>query len=230
MTESRQTESRAAEHHIHLQADDVRRVYKRYAPIYDVFFGKIVDTGRKQACEHVNSLGGRVLEAGVGTGLSLPMFGPDVKVTGVDLSGEMLERARQRVAREGLTNVEELREMDIAALDYPDDSFDVVVSMYTITAVPDPLKVMAEFERVCRPGGEVVLVSHFKSEKGLYQHVEALMAPHGKKLGWHPAMPVEYIMGQPNLTLVETRRFRPFGLFSMLRFRKTDSEAPEPLH
>ena len=127
--------------------------------------------------------------------------------------------------RGGLTNIESLREMDITTLDYDDASFDVVVSMYTITAVPEPRKVMSEFARVCRPGGEVVIVSHFKSEKGLYQHVEALMAPHGRKLGWHPAMPVEHIMSDPRLSLVESRRFKPFGLFSMLRFKRLEDAA-----
>lgn len=220
MTETQRPRNDNERHHIHLEADDVRRAYKRYAPIYDLFFGKIVDPGRKQACDHINTLQGRVLEAGVGTGISLPMLAPHLKVTGVDLSGEMLERARQRVERHGLKNVEELREMDISDLDYPDASFDVVVSMYTITAVPEPQKVMAELERVCKPGGEVVLVSHFKSEGGFYQHIEALMAPHGKKLGWHPAMPVEHIMTRPTLELVESRKFKPFGLFSMLRFKR----------
>ncbi len=229
MTESQHAET-ARQHHLNLDVDDVRRAYRRWAPIYDVFFGKIVDAGRRQACDHINTLGGRVLEAGVGTGISLPMYGRDLNVTGVDLSSDMLERARQRVAREKLGNVEELREMDITELDYPDESFDVVVSMYTITAVPEPQKVMAEFDRVCRPGGEVVLVSHFKSEGGWYQPIETLMAPHGKKLGWHPAMPVEHIMTQPRLKLVESRRFKPFGLFSMLRFKKLHDGESAAVH
>jgi phosphatidylethanolamine/phosphatidyl-N-methylethanolamine N-methyltransferase len=198
----------------------VRRAYARWAPVYDMTFGLIADAGRMRTVEHINRLSGHVLEVGVGTGISLSRYRPHLKVTGIDLSPEMLERARERVVRRRLKNVEAVLEMDASAMCFADSSFDVVVAMYVLTVVPDPAKVMAELERVCRPGGEVIIVNHFSQEHGVRGAVEKGMARFAGTLGWRPEFPVETLLGHDGLRLVDAQSLKPLGLFSMLRFTK----------
>lgn len=201
----------------------VRRAYARWAPVYDMTFGLVADAGRMRTVEYINRLSGKVLEVGVGTGISLARYRPDLKVTGIDLSPEMLERARERKERRRLANVEAILEMDASAMRFADDSFDVVVAMYVLTVVPDPGKVMAELERVCRPGGEVIIVNHFSQEHGVRGAVEKGMARFAETLGWRPEFPVETLLGTEGLHLVDAQPLKPFGLFSMLRFVKEPS-------
>ena len=130
----------------------VARAYGRWAPIYDLVFGRVFARGRGAAIEAAERVGGRVLEVGVGTGLSLPDYGGDTRLVGVDISEPMLEKARERVRKLGLRNVEGLHVMDAEALDFADGSFDVVVAQYVVTAVPDPEAALDEFVRVLKPG------------------------------------------------------------------------------
>jgi phosphatidylethanolamine/phosphatidyl-N-methylethanolamine N-methyltransferase len=199
---------------------EVRLAYKRWAPVYDYTFGLIASVGRKRSIEHINTRSGSVLEVGVGTGLSLPHFNKDLQITGIDLSPEMLAKARERAEELKLTNVKGIYEMDASALAFADNSFNTVVAMYLITVVPDPARVMRELERVCAPGGEVILVNHFSQDHGARGWVEHRMAPYADLLGWHPVFPVEKVMVCPSLKLVEKRGLFPVGLFSMLRFQK----------
>jgi phosphatidylethanolamine/phosphatidyl-N-methylethanolamine N-methyltransferase len=136
----------------------------------------------------------------------------------------MLEKARERVAAEGLRNVAGLHEMDAGDLKFPDGAFDTVVAMYVMTVVPDPEKVMRELARVCRPGGEVLIVNHFSTEDGMRGWVERRMAPFADKLGWRPVFDVARVMVCGDLTLIEKRGLRPLGLFTMMRFRKAGGE------
>src|SRR5437868_5449837 len=138
--------------------------YRRWAPIYDYTFGRIAREGRRHAVELINEGDGRVLEVGVGTGLSLPAYGRHLEIVGIDLSPDMLEKARERVVEERLKNVIGLHEMDAGDLKFDDTSFDTVVAMYVMTVVPDPEKVMRELSRVCRPGGDVIIVNHFSAD------------------------------------------------------------------
>ena len=199
---------------------DVREAYRRWAPVYDYTFGKISTTGRRHAVEIINSGTGKVLEVGVGTGLSLPEYKPHLEITGIDLAPEMLERARERVAAENLTNVAGLHEMDAGNLQFPDASFDTVVAMYVITVVPDPEKVMRELARVVKPGGEVMLVNHFSQDDGVRGWVERRMAPFADLVGWHSVFNDSRVMVCDDLKLIERRALRPWGLFTMMRFRK----------
>jgi phosphatidylethanolamine/phosphatidyl-N-methylethanolamine N-methyltransferase len=199
----------------------VREAYRRWAPVYDNTFGLVAAAGRRKAVELINQRRGSVLEVGVGTGLSLPHYAPYLKITGIDLSTDMLEKARQRVARNGLLNIEGLHEMDAAELTFPDESFDTVVAMYVMTVVPQPGKVLAELERVCKSGGEVMIVNHFSQDHGARGWIEKKMAPYSERLGWHPVFPIERVMGAPRLTLIERKPLRPFGLFTLVRFRKS---------
>ncbi len=203
-----------------LDLTSVREAYRRWAPIYDWTFGVIASAGRRKAVELINQRRGEVLEVGVGTGLSLPNYAPYLKITGIDLSTDMLAKARERVERCGLRNVSALREMDAADLDFPDGSFNTVVAMYVMTVVPDPDKVLAELDRVCAPGGEVMVVNHFSQDDGLRGWMERKMAPYSDRLGWHPIFPIERIMGNRHLSLIECKPLWPMGLFTLVRFRK----------
>lgn len=203
-----------------MDVSSVQRAYRRWAPIYDLTFGRVAEAGRLHAVEIINRRKGTVLEVGVGTGLSLPRYADHLKIAAIDLSPDMLARAQERVEDEGLSNVTGLHEMDAGALAFDDDAFDTVVAMYVMTVVPDPEQVMAELERVCAPGGEVLLVNHFSEEDGPRGWVERKMEPLANTLGWRPVFPVDRVLGTSGLRLSERRSLRPAGLFTMLRFVK----------
>ena len=198
----------------------IRTAYRRWAPVYDNTFGRFTTEGRRHAVEFINQRHGKVLEVGVGTGLSLPDYGRHLEIVGIDLSPEMLDKAREKVAEEGLSNVTGLHEMDASELTFPTGSFDTVVAMYVMTVVPEPEKVMRELARVCKVGGEVILVNHFSQEEGVRGWVERRMAPFADKLGWHPVFDVDRVLVCDNLKLIGRRALRPWGLFTMLRFEK----------
>jgi len=198
--------------------------YARWAPVYDKVFSLVMRPGRKAAAAAVNRLSGRVLDVGVGTGLELPMFGNQVKITGIDLSAPMLDIARQRVADLGLSNVEDLKVMDAMNLEFADGSFDAAVTPYVITTVPDPARTMDEMARVVRPGGEIIIVNHIGAENGPIAWIEAFMGSHSHKLGWRPQFPWsvigDWIAKRPDIELLERRTLSPLGLFTLVRLRR----------
>jgi phosphatidylethanolamine/phosphatidyl-N-methylethanolamine N-methyltransferase len=198
----------------------VRKAYARWEPVYDMVFGELLAPGRRQAIETINRRDGRVLEVGVGTGISLPQYRRELKITGIDLSPAMLAKARERVERHGLDNVEALLEMDAAAMTLEDGSFDVVVAMYVLTAVPDPAAVMRECERVCRPGGEVLVLNHFSDGQGVIGFIEKVSAPAASLIGWRPEFPRAAIMVCDGLELMEAQSLSPLGIMQLLRFVK----------
>jgi phosphatidylethanolamine/phosphatidyl-N-methylethanolamine N-methyltransferase len=199
--------------------------YRRWAPIYDYTFGRIAREGRRHAVELINEGDGRVLEVGVGTGLSLPDYDRRLEIVGIDLSPDMLEKARERVASEALGNVTGLHEMDAADLKFPDAAFDTVVAMYVMTVVPEPEVVMRELARVTKPGGQVLLVNHFSQREGVRGWVERRMAPFADKIGWRSVFDVSRVTVCDDLELVQRKSLRPLGLFTMLRFAKADAAA-----
>lgn len=198
----------------------VTSAYARWAPVYDVVFNAPLSFGRKKAVAEANLRQGKVLEVGVGTGLSLPDYSRQLTVTGIDISEEMLARARRRVADKGLGNVAGLQAMDAGDLAFGDASFDVAVVMYVMTVVPDPVAVLRELERVVRPGGTVVIVNHFASTKGLRAAFERGLAAFGSHLGWDPLFPKERILKNTQMPLVAEQSVAPFGLFSVLVFQR----------
>lgn len=194
--------------------------YRRWAPVYDMTFGRITHAGRRHATKVANDAGGHVLEVGVGTGLALPYYCSELRVTGIDFSQDMLERARAKIAEENLSHVAELRQMDARALDFPDGHFDTVVAMHLISVVPDPEQVMAEMARVCRPGGQILLVNHFAREEGWLAWFERKFAPFADYLGWHSNFPKDRVLGVQDLQLVEEKPLTSLGLFTFLRMEK----------
>ncbi len=203
-----------------MDVHSVRKAYARWAPIYDASFGTVTQIGRRRAISAINAGQGKLLEVGVGTGLSLPGYSKDLEITGIDLSVDMLERARERVARKNLKNVAGIHEMDAGDLTFPDGYFDTVVAMFVMTVVPDPVTVMAELERVCAPGGSVVIVNHFFGGQGVRGTVERALTPFAQKLGWRPDFPLDLVMKQDGLKLSGVRSLPPMRLFTMLEFKK----------
>lgn len=170
-----------------MHIESVKTAYRRYARFYDGVFGPMLQPGRKALLKALGCRSGdRVLEVGVGTGLALPMYPPDVRVTGIDVSREMLERARERVAKKGLKNVEALLEMDAQSMSLPDASFDKVVAMYVVSVVERPAKLIEELHRVCKPDGEIFLVNHVHSKNPVMGALEKRLARFSDALGWHP--------------------------------------------
>lgn len=203
-----------------MKPEAVTASYRRWAPVYDHTFGAFTRLGRRRVAEHVNRRGGSVLEVGVGTGLSLPSYGDGVQVTGIDFSAEMLAKAREKVARLGLTSVVALRQMDARQLDFPDASFDSVVAMHLVSVVPEPETVVAEMARVCKPGGEVIILNHFLHEDGTLATLGRRFAPLADTLGWHSDFPKDRVLVSEILEVVEERPSPPFGMFTRLRLRK----------
>jgi phosphatidylethanolamine/phosphatidyl-N-methylethanolamine N-methyltransferase len=163
----------------------IERAYARWAPVYDLVFGAIFERGRHAAIAAAERIGGRVLEVGVGTGISLPAYSRATRLCGVDISEPMLRKAHERVDELGLSNVEGLWMMDAEHLSFPDDSFDVVVAQHVVTTVPNPEATLDEFARVLKPGGEIVLISRVGADAGLRRALEQWFSPAAARwLGW----------------------------------------------
>jgi len=202
----------------------IAKAYARWAPIYDVVFGAVFDRGRKTAIAAAERIGGRILEVGVGTGLSLPHYSRSNRVVGVDLSAPMLRKAKARVAEHRLTQVGGLAVMDARHLGFADAVFDVVVAQYVITTVPDPETTLDEFTRVAKSGGEIILVNHLGAEAGPRAAFERGVAPLARRLGWQPEFRWErlakWAARHGGVRVVERRPIPPLGHFSLIRFAK----------
>jgi phosphatidylethanolamine/phosphatidyl-N-methylethanolamine N-methyltransferase len=201
-----------------LDADDVRDAYRRWAGVYDVAFGGVSAIARRRAVALTNRLPGRsVLEVGVGTGLALPRNQPEKRITGIDLSAEMLAQARKRVVQFRLRNVESLHEMDAEATDFGDASFDIAVAMFVASVVPNAPRLLAEMRRVVRPGGTILFVGHFAAKAGPRWWVERAMAPASRALGWHPDFSMDELLSAGDQARAEAVPVPPFGIFTLVR-------------
>ena len=202
----------------------VETAYDRWAPIYDLVFGGVFSKGRRAAIIATNNIGGRVLEVGVGTGISLPQYAPNLRIFGTDISEGMLRKAKARVAALRLKNVEGLAVMDAEKLEFPDNSFDVVMAQYVVTAVPNPEAALDEFARVLRPGGEMILLSRVSADAGLRHFIERRLQPVVRQLGFRTDFAwsryTQWASKAHGVELVERRPVPPLGHFSLIRFRK----------
>jgi phosphatidylethanolamine/phosphatidyl-N-methylethanolamine N-methyltransferase len=212
-----------------LERDQVAEAYGRWAPVYDIVFGPVFSRGRRSAVEAAERIGGRILEVGVGTGLSLDQYARRNRITGIDISEPMLEKARERVKRLRLGNVEDISVMDAEHLTFADASFDVVVAQYVVTAVPNPENALDEFVRVVRPGGEIIITTRLGAETGVRGTVEKWLMPVTSRLGWRTEFPwaryEDWATGAP-VRLLERRALPPLGHFWLLRYaRLNDGEA-----
>ena len=184
----------------------------------------------RAAIAATNRIGGRVLEVGVGTGISLPLYAPHLRIFGTDISEAMLEKAKKRVTEFGLKNVEGLAVMDAEKLEFPDDSFDVVMAQYVVTAVPNPEAALDEFARVLRPGGELIILTRVSADAGMRRFIEQRLQPVVRPLGFRTAefawsRYAKWLAGARGVELVERRLVPPLGHFSLVRFRKIDIAA-----
>ncbi len=177
----------------------VERVYEKLANVYDLVFGPTLHPGRLVAIDRMGiAPADRVLEVGVGTGINTSLYPVNCQVTGIDLSSSMLEKARERVAREGLRNVR-LMEMDAANLTFADDSFDIVYAPYLVSVVPDPVKVVREMRRVCKPGGKIIVLNHFRSANPILSRVERAISPFTVHIGFKSDLDLPGFLAQADL-------------------------------
>ena len=193
--------------------------YARWAPVYDSVFGVITRPAIRATMARLNDMPpSRILENGVGTGIALPHYRREHRITGIDLSPDMLDRARSKVAGKKLKNVETMAVMDALDLKFEDASFDVAVAMFVMTVVPDSDRALDEMIRVVRPGGRIVITNHFSAERGPRAVFERWLARYSKSLGWHPEFELERVLGRQEMKLTEKLSLPPLGIYTLLVF------------
>ncbi|TVP88405.1 MAG: methyltransferase domain-containing protein [Thioalkalivibrio sp.] len=200
----------------------IRKSYRRYARHYDVIFGRVFAPGRQLALETLAPVSGkRVLEVGVGTGISLPFYKPDAEVVGIDVSREMLDVARQRLADGDCGAVTGLVEMNAEQLAFADDSFDAVVAMYVASVVPNPERLFSEMWRVCRPDGQILVVNHFASRQWILRTLERSLRPLSRAVGFRPDMELDDFVAVAGRTPVAIEPASLFGYWKQVQFTKS---------
>jgi phosphatidylethanolamine/phosphatidyl-N-methylethanolamine N-methyltransferase len=204
-----------------LDVDAVRTAYRRQAATYDRAFGAVSATARRRAVAAVNALPGTdVLEVGVGTGLALPHYDVGKRITGIDLSADMLALARQRVVTEGLSHVQALLELDAENTGLPAASFDIAVAMFVASVVPHPDRLLAELRRLVRPGGHILFINHFSAPGGPRLAIERAMTPLARALGWHPDFPFSALLPADAQANASFTPMPPLGLFTLVHLRQ----------
>jgi phosphatidylethanolamine/phosphatidyl-N-methylethanolamine N-methyltransferase len=199
-----------------VENDFVAGVYENIAWFYDITFGPVLHPGRVDAIERMGiKPGDRVLEVGVGTGINTTLYPSDCAVTGIDFSGPMLEKAHDRVARKGVRNVR-LMQMDAQAMTFADDSFDIVYAPYVISVVPDPVAVTREMYRVCRPGGKIIILNHFRSKSRIGSWLERIIAPFTLYIGFKSDLDLPAFLVQANLKPVSIEKVNIPRIWSLV--------------
>jgi phosphatidylethanolamine/phosphatidyl-N-methylethanolamine N-methyltransferase len=203
-----------------VENDFVARVYENLASVYDFTFGPTLHPGRVDAIRRMGiKAGDRVLEVGVGTGINADLYPRDCSVTGIDLSSSMLEKARDRVARKDVRNVR-LLQMDAANLKFADDSFDIVYAPYVISVVPDPVGVAREMRRVCRPGGRIVILNHFRSKNPLMAWIERIISPATVHIGFKSDLDLPAFLAQAELEPISIEKVNVPRIWSLVTCTK----------
>ncbi len=203
-----------------MDLQSVEKAYRRLARSYDLYFGAIFHPGRQAIVARLNlNPGDTLLEVGVGTGLSLPLYPRNITIYGIDLSEPMLEKAREKKKHYALNNVASLECMDAEHMRFADDSFDVVVAAYVATVVPNPPILIDEMRRVCKPKGELVILNHFHSENPIVALIEKALSPLSGLVGFRPHMRQRDFEEQTHLEIIEQRQVNLFKYWTMLRCR-----------
>lgn len=199
-----------------VENDFVERVYAKIAAVYDFTFGPTLHPGRLQAIQRMAlQPGDRILEVGVGTGINAPLYPKHCAVTGIDFSAEMLEKARDRVARKGTGNVR-LIQMDAADLKFLDNSFDIVYAPYVMSVVPDPVAVSREMFRVCRPGGRVIFLNHFLSSNPILSRLERSICQFTIHIGFKSDVDLPAFLAQADLNPVSIEKVNIPRIWSLV--------------
>lgn len=199
----------------------IKAAYRRYAKAYDLLFGPIFKAGHKAVCGLPFEDYERILEIGVGTGLSLPMYPRNVRIVGIDLSVEMLNVARKRVIDQCLYEVEPLQIMDAEQMDFPDHSFDKVIAMYVLSVTPNPARLIREMRRVCRVNGEIIIVNHFRSRYRMINALERIFQPFSDVIGFTPSLDLDQVIEENKLDVIEVRDLDCLGNWQMIRSYNT---------
>jgi phosphatidylethanolamine/phosphatidyl-N-methylethanolamine N-methyltransferase len=199
-----------------VENDFVTGVYEKLASVYDFVFGPTLHAGRLRAIQRMGIRpGDRVLEVGVGTGINAGLYPRDCIVTGIDLSASMLEKARERVARKDIINMR-LLEMDAADLRFADGAFDIVYAPYLISVVPDPITVAREMGRVCRPGGRIIFLNHFRSRNPLLASIERAISPFTVHIGFKSDLDLPAFLAQADLEPVSIEKVNIPRIWSLV--------------
>jgi phosphatidylethanolamine/phosphatidyl-N-methylethanolamine N-methyltransferase len=199
-----------------VETDFVAGVYEKLASVYDYTFGPTLHAGRLQALQRMAiASDDRILEVGVGTGINLTLYPRDCSITGIDLSDSMLEKAYEKIAKNGLRNVR-LLQMDASGLKFADDSFDIVYAPYLISVVPDPVQVAREMRRVCRPGGRIIILNHFRSPNRLLSWGERLISPFTVHVGFKSDLDLPAFLAQADLRPVSIEKVNVPRIWSLV--------------
>lgn len=202
----------------------IQSIYKNYSPVYDFLFDKIFQQGRKLSVDIVNQNtpnNAKILDIGVGTGLSLPYYRHDLKITGVDICQEMLKKAEARVKAHHMETRVDLLNMDAEQLKFPDNSFQAVVALHVASVVSNPKAFMDELFRVCAPGGNIIIVNHFASNKFLLHTIEKKLALFHLALGFNANLSAKFFLAKTELQLIDYKKINFLGWWKLLHFRKT---------
>ena len=195
------------------------RIYSDYASLYDKTFGKIFYNRIKHVIESLHiPPGAEVLELGVGTGTSFPAYPTNCKVMGIDLAKDMLAQARAKISKNSWSHLQ-VMEMDALTLTFADNSFDYVTAFHTVTVVPDPIQMLAEAQRVCKPGGKIVIVNHFTTDLPIIGSLTEALDPLTRRLGWRTKLKLEPFLQATDLTVEEIYKLSKVSLYTVIRGR-----------
>lgn len=206
---------------IKIKSDYIRQVYSFYSPFYDLIFGKIMERGRKTAMGLLDAqANAKILEIGVGTGLTIGLYPPDCTIVGIDISEKMLARARKRAMKAQNGNDITFKVMDALNLDFEDNTFDAVIASYVITTVNDPVKACREMKRVCKKGGQIIVVNHSMSENGFLRKLEEMISPLCWRIGFATDVNVVEPLKLNGISIDRVVDVNPFKLYKVIQGTK----------
>jgi len=192
------------------------RLYYEFSHLYDLIFRRVFYPRIKMVVRSLDiEPGARVLELGVGTGLSLDAYPLHCHLTGIDLAPDMLERAQDKVNRNGWRHVT-LEQGDAQNLRFDDDSFDYVMAFHVVSVVPDAQRLMGEAQRVCRPGGVIAIINHFRSAHPAVARVQRRIDPLTRRLGWTTSLRLPDLLARDTLHVERQWKTSPRSLFTIV--------------